>query len=176
MYWKEAPFRGTPSSGRFLEARHTIEIATEFSPTPGGYEAARTAGFRRAELWTDDIALAGWRAVAELAASSGLGHAPHFPDRLEQPPETLERVVALSKALDASAVVVHQPHFDRYSAGLYRLAPDLRLAVENHELGPEGFLDWAGRNPGPTLDVEHLWKFTLRDAPWRRSWPRSAPS
>jgi hypothetical protein len=142
-----------------------IGIATKFSPTHEAYQSAQGAGFRRAELWTDEGVLAGRRAVAGLAASSGLGHALHFPNRLEQPPETLERVVALSRAIDASAVVIHQPHFDRYSADLYRLAPDLRLAVENHKLSPEGFLDWAGRNPGLTLDVEHLWKFTLRDAP-----------
>jgi hypothetical protein len=142
-----------------------IGIATKFSPTPGAYEAALAAGFRRAELWMDDIVLAGWEAVAGLASSSGLRHALHFPNRLEQSPETLDRVVALSRAVDASAVVIHQPHFDRYSAGLYRLAPDLRLAVENHKLTPEGFLEWAGGNPGLTLDVEHLWKFTLRDAP-----------
>jgi hypothetical protein len=25
--------------------------------------------------------------------------------------------------------------------------------------------DWAEKNPGLALDVEHVWKFTLRDAP-----------
>src|SRR6185437_8983938 len=41
----------------------------------------------------------------------------------------------------------------------------LPLAVENHRLTPDAFLDWAQRNPGLTLDVEHLWMYTLRDAP-----------
>src|SRR5262249_5112669 len=57
---------------------------------------------------------------------------------------------------------------DRYHAELLRLRPELRLAVENHKLDPEGFALWAERSPGLTLDVEHLWKFTLRDAPLDR--------
>jgi sugar phosphate isomerase/epimerase len=48
---------------------------------------------------------------------------------------------------------------------LLRLGPELRLAVENHKLTPEGFATWADANANLTLDVEHLWKFTRRDGP-----------
>jgi hypothetical protein len=62
-------------------------------------------------------------------------------------------------------MVIHQPHFDRHADALLALAPEMRLAVENHKLDPDGFRQWAEGNPGLTLDVEHLWAFTLRDAP-----------
>jgi hypothetical protein len=160
---------GTASAGPFPptdpEERRMIEIATKFLPTPEAYAVAREAGFRRAELWTDAAVLSGWTALVPQALRSGLLHAVHFPNRLDQSPETLGDVVGLSRALDCPAVVIHQPHFDRHSPALYRLAPDLPLAVENHKLTPEGFLEWADRNPALTLDVEHLWKFTLEDAP-----------
>jgi hypothetical protein len=164
MYWKEGPRLDVPSRPLILAGRRMIGIATKFLPTPETYAVARQSGFRRAELWTDAAVLSNWSALVPLALSSGLGHAMHFPNRIDQSPETLEHVVALSHALDCSAVVIHQPHFDRHSAALVRLTPSLRLAVENHKLTPDEFLDWAGSNPGLTLDVEHLWKFTLEDA------------
>ena len=37
--------------------------------------------------------------------------------------------------------------------------------MENHRLSREGFREWGERNAGLTLDVEHLWMFTLKDAP-----------
>jgi hypothetical protein len=42
--------------------------------------------------------------------------------------------------------------------------PDIRLAVENHGRGPEPFAAWL-RNDWLTLDVEHLWMFTMPGAP-----------
>jgi len=48
---------------------------------------------------------------------------------------------------------------------LLRLEPTLRLAVENHTLTPDGLTKWAEESTGLALDVEHLWKFTLRDVP-----------
>ena len=142
-----------------------IGIATKFLPSAEAYEMARQAGFRRVEWWTDAAVLTHGKDLAPLAKSSGFDHAMHFPNRLDQSPETLGHVVAVARALDCSAVVIHQAHFDRHSADLYRLAPDLRLAVENHKLNPQAFQEWATRNPGLTLDVEHFWKYTLRDAP-----------
>src|SRR3954454_24796958 len=57
---------------------------------------------------------------------------------------------------------------DSYGEGLLRLEPGLRLAVENHKLTEEQLARWAEDNPGLALDVEHLWKYTLRDAPLPR--------
>src|SRR6202011_3008068 len=58
--------------------------------------------------------------------------------------------------------------FDKYQQALLALEPGIRLAVENHHLNPADFTAWAERNPGLTLDVEHLWKFTLEDVPLSR--------
>ena len=58
--------------------------------------------------------------------------------------------------------------YDRYAEALLRLDPGVRLAVENHRLSPAGLIDWAEGNPGLALDIEHLWKFTLLDAPLGR--------
>lgn len=142
-----------------------IGIATKFAPEPAAFATAQQAGFRRAELWTDDTVLSRWEEVAGLAREHPFDWAIHFPNRLEQSSQTLERAVALYRALDCTALVIHQPHLDRHGAVLKRLDSQLRLAVENHKLTPEAFQRWAEESPGLALDVEHLWKFTLRDAP-----------
>ena len=73
--------------------------------------------------------------------------------------------MALYQQLGCKALIIHQPMFDRFQQTLLSLDPTLGLAIENHKLTPEGFRDWAERSPGLTLDVEHTWKFTLKDAP-----------
>jgi hypothetical protein len=141
-----------------------IGIATKFAPNPAAFETAFQAGFRRAELWTDPGVLTRWEDVARLAESYPFDYALHFPNRLDQPPELLDAVVALYGALDARALVIHQPHHDRHDAALAERCPGIRLAVENHRLKPAELSDWAEHNPGLALDVEHLWMFTLPGA------------
>jgi hypothetical protein len=145
-----------------------IGIATKFAPRPAAFETAKQAGFRRAELWTDAGVLARWQEVARLARSYPFDYAIHFPNRLDQPPEVLDAIVALYRALDARALVLHQPHQDRHAAALAGRCPDIRLAVENHELTPAEWTRWAEDNPGLALDVEHLWMFTLPGAALER--------
>ena len=87
------------------------------------------------------------------------------PNRLEMSAETLRHLAELYRALGCRALVIHQPHFDRHGDALLRLEPTLRPAIENHRLSPDELDRWAERNPGLTLDVEHLWKFTLGDKP-----------
>jgi len=81
------------------------------------------------------------------------------------PTSKLRQTVALYQGLDSRCLIIHEPMYERHAEALLRLDPRLRLAVENHNLPPDGFARWAERFPGLTLDVEHLWKFTLRDAP-----------
>jgi len=142
-----------------------ITIATKFAPYPEYFQIAQQAGFCRAELWTDVAVLAAWQQVASRAIEYPLEYAIHFPNQLEQSDETLQQAVELYRALDCHALIVHQPHQDRYGERLRQLAPDMRLAVENHKLDRQAFIDWAERNPGLTLDVEHVWQFTLSDCP-----------
>ena len=62
-------------------------------------------------------------------------------------------------------MVIHRPMIKRYGEALRVLAPDVRLGVENHFVARDELDDWATESPWITLDVEHLWKFTLQDAP-----------
>src|SRR5205085_1995531 len=114
-----------------------IGIATKFAPGPDQFETAWQAGFRRAELWTDAAVLARHGVVARLARLYPFDYAIHFPNRLDQPPEMLDAVVALYRAVNARALVLHQPHQDRHGAALAQRCPDIRLAVENHHLMPQ---------------------------------------
>lgn len=140
-------------------------IATKFAPGLEAYELACQAGFSRAELWLDDRVLADWEGVVNLSNQFHMDHAIHFPNRLEQTTQTLENLVNLHKALKVRAVIIHQPHMDRYAEKLRQLDPAIPLAVENHKLNREQFDRWADTNLGLTLDVEHYWKFTLQNGP-----------
>jgi sugar phosphate isomerase/epimerase len=142
-----------------------LKFATKFVPQVPALEAAYRAGFRYAELWLDDGLLADWQAVSRRARLYPFGYALHFPNRPEPAPPTLEHAVALYRQLACQCLVIHQPLFDQCQANLLRMEPGLRLAVENHNLSPQAFADWAQHNPGLALDVEHFWKFTLRNAP-----------
>jgi hypothetical protein len=142
-----------------------IGIATKFRPDPQRFETAARAGFRRAELWADAEVLLGWKHVAAMADEFGLDHAIHFPNRLDQPPEVLQATADLYRAVRSRALVLHQPHMDRHGAELLRLCPEMRLAVENHNLDHTGLERWAERSPGLALDIEHLWMYTLDGRP-----------
>jgi sugar phosphate isomerase/epimerase len=142
-----------------------LKLATKFAPRRDAFEAAYRAGFRCAELWLDASVLADWQHVACLAAHYSFEYALHFPNGPDLPPEAPEQAVRLARALGSRCLVIHQPMLDRYGEALLRRDPSLRLAVENHELDPEGFVRWAEDNRGLALDVEHLWLLTLQDAP-----------
>src|SRR5262249_54798257 len=146
-------------------SRTMLKLATKFEPRKEAFEQAHQAGFRAAELWLDAGVLARWGEAAELAAVFPLEYALHFPNRLEQSAQTPEAAVQLYRAVGAHALVIHQPHFDRYGAALRELAPELRLAVENHLLDRAGFWRWAEDSPGLALDVEHLWMRPLTGEP-----------
>jgi hypothetical protein len=115
-------------------------------------------------LWLDTAFLADWPTVLRHARYYPNGYALHFPNRGELTPDILAYAVTLYRELHCRSLVIHQPMFDRYHEALLQLEPGLRLAVENHKLTAPAFSDWAERNPGLALDVEHLWKFTLGNA------------
>lgn len=142
-----------------------LKIATKFAPVRPGFEMALAAGFHHAELYLDESILGRWQEVADLAGDYPLRYALHFPNRLKLAPELLQATVALYRRLDCTALVIHQAMFDHFQEQVLAREPHLRLAIENHKLDRAGFWDWAARGVGLTLDVEHLWKFTLPDAP-----------
>jgi hypothetical protein len=142
-----------------------LKLATKFLPRPEAFAVAHRAGFGYAELWLDAEVLANWQTVASVASAFPLEYALHFPNRLDAPEPGLEQTVSLYRALDCRCLVIHQPMFDRHAAALLALEPNLQLAIENHKLTPDQLAHWAEESPGLALDFEHLWKFTLRDAP-----------
>jgi hypothetical protein len=142
-----------------------LKLATKFSPTPANVERAHRAGFHQAELFLNAPILAGGAQVISLARHYPMEYALHCPNERELSPESLRQMTDLYRALGCRALVIHQPQFDRYGTELMRLEPNLRPGIENHRLSLEQFDAWAERNPGLTLDVEYLWKFTLGDVP-----------
>lgn len=138
-----------------------LKLATKFIPQRASFEQAHRAGFRCAELWLDARVLAEGPALVPLARHYPLEYVLHFPNHWDLTPAVLEQMVQWYRALGSRCLVIHQPQIDRFGESLNRLEPNLRLAVENHKLTPEQLTAWAERNPGLTLDVEHLWKFTF---------------
>ncbi|QDU41382.1 Xylose isomerase-like TIM barrel [Maioricimonas rarisocia] len=142
-----------------------FRLATKFKPTREAFETAVAAGYRHAEFWLGPEILADWEQVAALARQFPLEYALHFPNRKDLDQQALEQCVALYRALDCRAMVIHEPMHAVSGAELRRLGPDVKLAVENHRLSITDLDRWADRHEHLTLDVEHLWKFTLEDAP-----------
>lgn len=145
-----------------------MKLATKFTPRRTAdvnpFEEAFRAGFRNAELWTDASVLAEWEGVAALARHYPMEYVFHFPNAADLKPADLENAVRLYRGLGCRCTVLHPPMLSRYGEALRALLPDIRLAVENHGRGPEPFAAWL-RNDWLTLDVEHLWMFTLPGAP-----------
>ena len=142
-----------------------LKVATKFPPQASAFEAAHAAGFGFAEFWLDANWLEQWQDVARLAVRYPLGYALHFPNRGQLSDTTLEQSTHLYRKLNCSAMVIHAPMLQRYQSQLLSHDPDLRLGVENHRLSEVEFDRWAVENTWLTLDVEHLWKYTLGDVP-----------
>jgi sugar phosphate isomerase/epimerase len=142
-----------------------LRLATKFVPHLPAFETAYQAGFRNVELWLGPKILADVTNVARLALHYPNRYVVHFPNRLDLTPEMLDQTVDLYRSLGCGCMVIHQPMHDRYAEDLLGREPALRLAVENHKLTLDGLAAWAVRNSGLTLDVEHVWKYTLCDGP-----------
>ncbi|MEQ8787479.1 MAG: hypothetical protein RIC55_14340 [Pirellulaceae bacterium] len=142
-----------------------FSFATKFLPCESGFHLARQAGFPAAEFWLDGTLVADWRRIAEIALRFPFRYALHFPNKGEFQADDLRDSADLYHAIDSSALVMHPPMYERYGAALLRIDPSLRLAIENGILNPQQLPQWAETYPGLTLDVEHVWKYTLGDGP-----------
>ncbi|MFG0334145.1 MAG: sugar phosphate isomerase/epimerase family protein [Maioricimonas sp. JB049] len=141
-----------------------FRLATKFKPTRKALETAVEAGFRHAEFWLGPRILADWKQVAALARQYPLEYALHFPNRKDLDQPALEQCVALYRALDCRAMVIHEPMYAASGEALLQIDPEITLAVENHHVSIGDLDRWTDRQQHLTLDVEHLWKFTLKDA------------
>ncbi|MBI1314037.1 hypothetical protein GC176_22305 [bacterium] len=143
-----------------------LKLATKFIPVRHAFETAWRTGFRYAEFWLDGTLLDDWESIAQTALDFPLDYALHFPNRSNLNDEQLANCVRLYETLQCQAMVIHAPMRERYGGVLLGLKPDIVLAVENHKLTPAAFDEWADSNTYLTLDVEHVWKFTLEDGPF----------
>jgi hypothetical protein len=141
-----------------------LKVATKLAPEWDNLEAAYRAGFRHAELWLDGPLLEDWQAILQRTSRYPLRYAMHFPNRPQVTPEGLRGCVELYRALECPALVIHPPMYEHYGSELLRLDPNLVLAVENGNLSAERLADWAEQSPYLTLDLEHVWMFSYREA------------
>ena len=145
------------------QAGHDLFVATKFAPSRAAFDQAAIAGFRAAEFWLNESILDRHEEIAGTAAHFPMRYALHFPTTSRLRPESLEHCVRLYEAVNARALILHEPQYLAFHAELTRLLPSIRFAVENHHLRPADFLPWCARQPGITLDVEHLWMLCLGD-------------
>lgn len=143
-----------------------LTLATKFSPDEfHAFDTACRAGLRGVEFWLDNALLLDWKTTVSSARKYPFRYALHFPNEGVLQPDALRGAVRLYGDLKCRAMVIHQPMYDRYADDLLAIEPSLHLAVENHDLDVAGFSRWAEQNCWLTLDVEHLWMCTLKDAP-----------
>jgi len=140
-----------------------LKIATKFAPSLASLDLAWRAGFRFAEFYLNPEILAGVPEIVATAREFPLEYVPHFPNKKVNK-ETVQQCVELYQQLGCRAMVIHQPMINRWGKAITKLDESIQLAVENHYLNEKQFWEWAETNPGLNLDIEHLWKFTLKDA------------
>ncbi len=141
-----------------------LKIATKFAPETPAFERAWRAGFRYAEFYLSADLLENVKKIIATAREYPFEYVPHFPNK-KVTEKTVAAAVELYRQLGCRTMVIHQPMIDQWGATLKTLHPEIRLAVENHYLDEKQIWDWAEKNPGLNLDIEHLWKFTLQDGP-----------
>lgn len=141
-----------------------LKIATKFDPQKPHFQLALEAGFRHAEFWLNETRLLEYEQIITDARQFELEYVPHFSNKRVSD-EALAAAVRLYKDLNCKAMVIHKPMYEAHAEALLKLEPSLRLGVENHRLSPTAFNKWAKQHDWLTLDVEHVWKFTLKDAP-----------
>jgi hypothetical protein len=143
-----------------------LTLATKFRPDETqAFNTAHRAGIAGVEFWLNAALLVNWASIAAMARKYPFRYVLHFPNDGVLDAAAVENVARLYNELNCRTMVIHRPMYDQYAKRLLTVAPSLRLAVENHGLDAAGFHRWAAENRWLTLDVEHVWMSTLRDAP-----------
>lgn len=142
-----------------------LRIATKFLPEPAAFQQAVDAGFRHAELYLNAAVLDAVDDVLAMARQFDLKFALHFPNRPELNEQHLKAVARLFDELSASAIVIHPPMLRLYGESMSAIHPGIILAEETMRVPVDEFLNWVRRHEHVTLDIEHIWKFSLHDSP-----------
>ncbi len=142
-----------------------LNIATKFLPREREFQQAFNAGFRCAELYLNPDVLNRVDEIVALAKQFDMRYAMHFPNKPVLNSDHLEAIAKMFDALSASAVVIHPPMLKRYEQAMRAVHSDIVLAEETMRVPADSFLEWVDAHEAVTLDIEHIWKFTLHDAP-----------
>lgn len=142
----------------------SLNLATKFAPLRQNFALAAEAGFCCAEIFLDEEILQRVASIVDTANDFGFRYALHFPNRNDLAQQSLLQTIELYQQLNCSALVIHGPQYRKYGDFLQKELPSLRMAVENHHQRPSEIDDWAHSSRWLTLDIEHIWKFTLKDA------------
>lgn len=142
-----------------------LNLATKFRPSPESFELAFNAGFRCAELYLDRQVLEQCDEVIEMAKQWDMKYAMHFPNKPNLEQSHLEACAELFAQLNASAIVMHPPMMRRFADSLKTISSELVLAIETMRVPKDELVSWVSENGAVTIDVEHVWQFTLPGAP-----------
>ncbi len=142
-----------------------LKLASKFLPEPHAFEQVFNAGFRNAELYLNAQVLEQADDVIDMARQFDMNYAMHFPNKPELSDDHLKACCRLFDELEISAVVIHPPMLKRYGAALKAIHPDIVLGIETMRVPPEELVAWVQEHGTVTLDMEHIWKFSLQDAP-----------
>ncbi len=138
-----------------------LAFATKLAPTRKKMQRALDAGFQHSEIWLSSELLLDVDPVIACVRESGLRVALHFPNGGELEETQLANAVRLYRAVESWAMVIHKPMLRSYGRRLALRAPEMVLALENGRQKGDQFDKWAEYHTDLTLDVEHLWKYTL---------------
>ena len=142
-----------------------LNLATKFRPGRLEFEQAYAAGFRCAELYLSAEILEQVDDILAMAQQFDMRYAMHFPNKPVLGDQHLEAIARLFDGLSASAIVIHPPMLKRYQQAMRTIHSDIVLAEETMRVPLETFQEWVSDREAVTLDIEHVWKFTLHDAP-----------
>ena len=142
-----------------------LKLATKFLPEPHAFEQAFDAGFRNAELYLNTAVLEQADDVIAMARQFDMNYAMHFPNKPELSDRHLQACCRLFDELNASADVIHPPMLQRYGVAVKAIHPNIVLGIETMRVPPDQLVEWARQHQTVTLDMEHIWKFSLRDTP-----------
>jgi len=143
-----------------------VKFATKTAPQDERLSNAYNAGFRHAEIFLASKHIDDWKETATVLERYDMSYGLHFPNRPPLSHKQLKKTIKLYRRLKCESMVIHQPMFRFYSQELLDIDSEIFLAVENHRLNIKSFWRWADSHQWLTLDVEHLWKHTLKDAPF----------
>ena len=142
-----------------------LKFATKLAPQSERLANACESGFKHAEVFLTGKLIKSSKTVARTLKEHQLSYGLHFANRSPLSKKQLKKTVKLYHRLDCESMVIHQPMFRQYGQSILKIDSSICLAVENHRLNIKNFWRWAETHEWLTLDVEHLWKYTLNQVP-----------